>query len=414
VITFKLHNPSARRSGIDIVVSIAARQYRRSTHLSVLVAEWNQKKSCCRSIADRPDLDVINSRLSDLSDSAIKILRSYSDRPLPSQSEFFSLLNKTGVDEAQPSITFTDYIDKLSKTKINPHTGYSYLYLNHLLDEFLHGKKLLFSQLNSDFFHKFEKWYFDKSNAQNSFHQVITILKCAYNAAYRDKIITEKIEFIKVPSKPIDKIYLTLAEIDKFQNCHTEDFQFPATYNGHVIKQTIKKSAQNIFVVQCYTGLRFSDVIRLQPSNIQNGTIRITTKKTSTPIVIPVHPKIAGIIGNPDFFDNINIDYSVYNFVIKYIAKFSGIVDEISIYAYPGGVQKRIIKHKYELVTTHTPRRSFATNAFKSGISAISIMRITGHTTQQSFMRYIRIDNEENAEMLMNSNFFKNVPVTSQ
>ena len=70
---------------------------------------------------------------------------------------------------------------------------------------------------------------------------------------------------------------------------------------------------------------------------------------------------------------------------------------------------KRIdVKHwKWELVTTHTARRSFATNAYKRGVPTISIMRLTGHTTEKAFMKYIKIDNEENAILMYENDFFK-------
>ena len=61
---------------------------------------------------------------------------------------------------------------------------------------------------------------------------------------------------------------------------------------------------------------------------------------------------------------------------------------------------------KYEMITTHTARRSAATNMFKAGISAISIMKITGHTTEKAFMKYIKITAEENAELMAKSKFF--------
>ena len=57
-------------------------------------------------------------------------------------------------------------------------------------------------------------------------------------------------------------------------------------------------------------------------------------------------------------------------------------------------------KKKYQLLTTHTARRSFATNLYLSGFPSISIMKITGHTTEKSFMKYIKITPTENAKLL--------------
>lgn len=57
------------------------------------------------------------------------------------------------------------------------------------------------------------------------------------------------------------------------------------------------------------------------------------------------------------------------------------------------------------MVTSHTARRSFATNAYRAGIPSLSIMQITGHSTETSFMKYIRISKEENAIALSKHTF---------
>jgi integrase len=72
-----------------------------------------------------------------------------------------------------------------------------------------------------------------------------------------------------------------------------------------------------------------------------------------------------------------------------------------------GGKRQEVTYKKYEKIQTHTARRSFATNAYLSGIPAISIMKITGHQTESVFMRYICISNEENALKMSDSDFFK-------
>jgi integrase len=69
-------------------------------------------------------------------------------------------------------------------------------------------------------------------------------------------------------------------------------------------------------------------------------------------------------------------------------------------------VVKRLVK-KYTLVSTHTARRTGATNMYLSGIPVARIMLLTGHKTEQSFFRYIRIEREENAKTLSEHPFFK-------
>jgi integrase len=62
---------------------------------------------------------------------------------------------------------------------------------------------------------------------------------------------------------------------------------------------------------------------------------------------------------------------------------------------------------KYDLISSHRARRSFATNAYLSGIPSISIMQITGHSTERAFLQYIKVSQEENAINLASHSFFK-------
>ncbi len=61
---------------------------------------------------------------------------------------------------------------------------------------------------------------------------------------------------------------------------------------------------------------------------------------------------------------------------------------------------------KYELLTVHTARRSFATNAYLEDVPILSIMKITGHKTEKAFLKYIKISQEDNANKLINHKFF--------
>ena len=48
----------------------------------------------------------------------------------------------------------------------------------------------------------------------------------------------------------------------------------------------------------------------------------------------------------------------------------------------------------------HTARRSFATNLYLKGAPTLSIMQLTGHTTEVNFLKYIKVTKEENAKMM--------------
>ena len=163
---------------------------------------------------------------------------------------------------------------------------------------------------------------------------------------------------------------------------------------------------KDYFTIGCLTALRFSDYSRLQPKNFIRNKIVIKTKKTNTPVQIPIHPIVREIIGKYNRHLPVPPSLQHFNRVIKIICKKIGIRKKV-LYERTKG-QKRISKllPKYEFISSHTPRRSAATNMYLAGILPFRIMLITGHKTEKSFFRYIRISRDENVKVLARHKFF--------
>lgn len=64
------------------------------------------------------------------------------------------------------------------------------------------------------------------------------------------------------------------------------------------------------------------------------------------------------------------------------------------------GVNKQTSLAKWEMLTTHTARRSFATNEFLAGAPTLTIMAITGHKTEKAFLKYIKLNSTDHAKLL--------------
>ena len=86
---------------------------------------------------------------------------------------------------------------------------------------------------------------------------------------------------------------------------------------------------------------------------------------------------------------------------MKEVCRIAGITEETSITHTIAGKRTKENFPKYELVSAHTARRSFATNMFESGVPALVIMQITGHKTEKAFLSYIKTDPEKYASMLI-------------
>jgi len=146
--------------------------------------------------------------------------------------------------------------------------------------------------------------------------------------------------------------------------------------------------ARDIFLTGCYTGLRHSDYSRIGPEHIQNDFIQIIMFKTKDKVIIPIVPQLLEILKKwkykiPD------LTSQELNRYIKEVGYYAGITQLVEITEDKGNQTIINRKPKNELITTHTARRSFATNSFYSGMNSLDIMKITGHKKLETFQKYI-------------------------
>ena len=218
-------------------------------------------------------------------------------------------------------------------------------------------------------------------------------LKAVMNAAYMDGL-HDNLDFkkFKKMEEDADSIYLTSEEIGKIENV------------GGLSAQ--EEKARDLFLVGYYTAMRFSDYSRLSLDNIEGGIIKFVTQKTGEEVRIPANPKLVAILrqygGRAP-----KMDESSLNLLIKSVCRAANIDDFVTKNITKGGEVVSLWRPKYEFVSSHTARRSGATNMYKAGIKTRYIMMITGHKTELSFRRYIRISKLENAESLADNPFFK-------
>lgn len=130
----------------------------------------------------------------------------------------------------------------------------------------------------------------------------------------------------------------------------------------------------------------------------------VKTVKTEQLISIPVHPLLQSIFSKylehgGECLPRIPSNQKMNDY-LKELCLKAGIEDKVEKVITMGGVRKEIDFKKYQLVSTHTARRSFATNLYLQGFPAISIMKITGHNTEKAFLRYLKISQQRNANDL--------------
>jgi len=255
---------------------------------------------------------------------------------------------------------------------------------------------LTFERIDKNFYTKFVAYLNKKAYTLNTVGKYIQALKTFLTYSTENGYNTNlyfKTKKFKVHQVPGFSIYLTEAEI---QAVYEKDF----SESPHL------ERVRDLFVVGCWTGLRFSDFTTIKPENIEGDFLRIKTFKTGEKVIIPIHQTVREIMNKYiDRYPN-SLPPAISNQKMNaYLKDISEAVEVLKINVdaeyQKGGFKVTEAKKKHELVTTHTARRSFATNVYKSGFPAISLMKITGHRTEKTFLLYIKVTPEENANKLM-------------
>lgn len=422
MVTFFLVHPSKAKSAIYILVSANGKQYRRSTGESTLVKFWNKNKKRVKSTSDNPIAVITNDILDKQEGAAVRAIANFKEffHP-PLSSEFFAQMDKEFYRD-DPTTERTPMFAEYMQTYINrykssksPITVKKYVTaLNKIIEfEKSQRKQLRFEDINIEFYNRFQQWFNKFEYSDNYFGVLIKVIKQIYREAkvvdkfHSGEDIAHK-DFITI-RKSVDSIYLTETELLQLRDLDISEAVVIANFpdlTPNRVKQKISslKTVRNRFLIGAYTGLRVSDFGRLCDDNV-GEYIKIKTTKTGSDLVIPIHPVIREILD--DGFDlSETLSDQKMNKHLKELGRLVGFNENIKLSKSIGGIVKEVICPKYELMTTHTARRSFATNAYKAGIPSIAIMKITGHTKESTFLKYIKVSAEENAEMLSNHPFF--------
>lgn len=266
------------------------------------------------------------------------------------------------------------------------------------------GRKFRFHEITIDIYNDLLVFFNQKKLSANTTGRHIRNLKVIMQMAY-DKGLHENMAFRnKSFSAPeIDSVNIAL---DKKDLARLEDLKLKD--RPHL------ELALDIFLIGCYTALRYSDYSRLRPIHIKEiatdgqsiQVVDIITKKTGDQVKIPIRPKLARILEKYSYTLPRTYEQKI-NQYIKDIALEAGINDLIEITKQKGGLEVKTTVAKCDLITTHTARRTGVTQMYLAGIPIQDIMKISGHKTEKSFMKYLKISNEDAAIRMASTEHFK-------
>lgn len=183
------------------------------------------------------------------------------------------------------------------------------------------------------------------------------------------------------PSEPTSFVTLSELEIEMIKKQEFKD-------TGYL------DNARDWLIIGCWTGCRVNDLMKLSKNNILmtpqgQKFIRYTQSKTGKQVDIPIHSHVNEILERLNGFPRPITDVK-FNEYIKTVCKEAGIIDEVLGSKQNKDTHRKEVGtfQKYELIRSHTCRRSFATNHYNK-LSNKLIMAVTGHATEQMLLNYI-------------------------
>ncbi|MEP0266611.1 tyrosine-type recombinase/integrase [Dokdonia sp.] len=420
---FNLKEPKSDKDTLIILtyfIDPKERQFKYSTSQKVKPTDWNFDAKVPKSKRGRTDLSVLSKKLQRYSDFLIKTLDTLEIHEIPITKivlkERFDLEFK-GNHTISKFKYLTDFVDdfilkapelinrntkrKYASTKIKQYKTAN----NRLKDyESFKNRRVPITGFTISIYDDLRVFLQDEKKYSVNYtgdiiKNMIVFLGLAeseYNYKVHQDYKKKTFSVIKEESK---SVYLNHFEIETLLK---HDFSFNKTY----------QKTRDWCVIGCWVGLRVGDLMDLPPIDITEKFIEVQPKKTKDStgikVVIPLHHHIKEIInkrGMPTKMQDVH-----YNKHIKTVCRAVGIKQVVA-----GSVMKNKRKvpgryPKYKLISSHTCRRSFATNLYKMNFPTLSIMKITGHSKEETFLSYIKVTPTEHAEKLLTlyDEYYKN------
>lgn len=419
---------SRKKAGIPIVenvpirmrVNFASQRIEFTTGYRIDAAKWDADKQRVRNGCTnklKQSATEINASLLGYYTEIQEIFKKFEVdevMPTPEQiKEAFNALHRPEEEEAKPSKkkkategndfykVFDEFVRDCGRQNDWTHSTYEkFAAVKNHLSNFREG-------LNFDFFD--EKGLNDyvaylrevKEMRNSTIGKQLAFLKWFLRWAFKQGVHQNNAyDTYKPKLKSTQKkiIFLTWDELTKLR-----EFEIPAN------KQALER-VRDVFLFQCFTGLRYSDVFNLRRSDVKGEHIEVTTVKTSDSLIIELNNHSKAIL---DKYKDVAfeddkvlpvITNQKMNDYLKELAELAGIDEPVRQTYYRGNERIDEVTPKYALLGTHAGRRTFICNALALGIPPQVVMKWTGHSDYKAMKPYIDIADDIKANAMSKFN----------
>ncbi|MFA6569740.1 MAG: site-specific integrase [Bacteroidota bacterium] len=280
-----------------------------------------------------------------------------------------------------------------SKQRMKSGSANVLISVRHRLEDYEKAKNVFisFDMINIEFRENFVAFLYHERTPKlnpNTVSKTLKILKSFLNDCFQHKIFPMfDISFMKSPTVPTYHIALSQDDLDKLWRLDVDDYE---KYD----------KVRDLFLLQCYTAMRVSDLMKLTKENIKQVTtkqkgkkvkqifIEFVQEKTGSKVSVPATNCVADILAKYPDYNLPKISGQKYNQYLKELCQFAGIIEEVKNNSFEGNQRITTVVPKWVLVSSHCARRTFATITLQQGISAETVRQFTGHSTEKQLYDY--------------------------
>lgn len=369
----------------------------------VEIQKWSTETQRCKANTThgnkKVSASVINRKIQLFESACEKTFQKYEiDDLIPNQDQFREWFNveigRTPKEELKSEKNFFEIYDMfVNEESINSQWNFRTLQKmktqKKVLEEFDHD--ISFEKFNEQYLSNYQRYLEGKNHKNSTISKELAALKWFLKWAMK-KGYTKSGEFekFKPKIKNVQKkiIFLNKSELKKFT-----EYEIPTDKN-------YLEKIRDVFLFQCFTGLRYSDVFNLKRSDVKDGYLEITTLKTADNLIIELNSysrKLLNKYIDVEFENNKAlpvISNQKMNDYLKELAELAEIDELVTQTYFKGNERIEEVLPKYSLMSTHAGRRTFVCNALSLGIPPQVVMKWTGHSDYKAMKPYIDIADE--------------------
>lgn len=383
------HSFSVDKGSIRIIVSHKGKLYRKATGLTINPALWNKDaKTLPAKCKDKKVWEKLR---------AIHFRATEGQETAQTESDVLRVMEYaiTGVMPAEKTsgpkkLTFWEYFDEWASRPSTQIRQKRLCYNN--IAKFM-GKDFDWGDVDSAFHFRLVQKMQEAGFGINYQWKTVSQLKTVMNEGRKLKYHSN-LEFqdFKTKREDPDTVYLTKDEIERL-------WDYKPRYE-------LARKARDLFLLGVYSCSRFSDYSRLSMNMIHDGVIHFTQVKTADSVMIPASPRLLEILER-NGGKAPHIEQQHLNEWIKKVCEKVGIDESVEVTSSNGLKHTTEVKKKFELISSHTARRTGITLLYMTGIPLQQVMLISGHKDEDSIRHYLRLTKKENVDLLRDNPFFK-------